>query len=781
MKDQSKTKQVLIQELASLRQRITELEQSESERKRVDDLLRLCSEILTNMVEGVHLARVDDCVIIYANPRFESMFGYDPGELIGKHVSIVNAPGVKSPEAVANGIIRSLEQTGVWNGEIHNIRKDGTTFWCYANVSKFKHPQYGEVWISVHQDITEHKQEEEKLKESEAAYRRLFENNLMAISQALPDGRLICVNMAYAKMYGYDGPDEMIAEVTDLGRQLYANPEDRKEVLRILAEKGVMEPREIPVVRRDGTRFYVLAAAKEIRDTSGKLVCFQATHVDVTERKKAEVAVRSERDNLDAIMRSSPVGLLVIDEQEFVVNANPAAERLFCRKLSDLKHRRCGDFIGCINRHEESAGCGLTQHCPACDLYRGVKSVLAGGHGVTNREMEAVVEIGERTAGIWLLFSVDALLLNGRRHAIVSLHDITDYKRLEAGLRESEERFRQVSLSITNIAYSCHRRPDGDFNIDWITGAVEPITGYSINEVRALGCWGQIVMEEDRHLFEKNVTALTPEAFGKCEFRLRRKDGLVRWVFSFSRCVMHPKDPATLFLYGALVDITDLKLKEAALRESEERFHAIADYTYYWENWYGPDGKLIWVNSAVHHLSGYLVNECLAMGDFPLPFIDEADHEKWSRHFAAAVHQESGNDIEFRIRHKDGVLKWVSVSYQPIYDSNGASMGHRSSIRDITERKQAEEEKRRMEERSRKVVEDIFRFIPEGVLVFSRKMELLRQNQAFRELLGRYARRLGFAEDELENLIVDKIKDAMGDKNIKEISISRKHETGEQT
>ena len=99
----------------------------------------------------------------------------------------------------------------------------------------------------------------------------------------------------------------------------------------------------------------------------------------------------------------------------------------------------------------------------------------------------------------------------------------------------------------------------------------------------------------------------------------------------------------------------------------------------------------------------------------------------------------------------------------------------------FTARKQAEEEKHRLEERSRKVVEDIFRFIPEGVLVFSRKMELLRQNQAFRELVSGYAGRLGFAEDELENLIIDKIKAGMVDKNIKEIRISRKHETGKQT
>lgn len=174
MKDQSKTKQVLIQELASLRERITELEQSESEHKRVDDVLRLDSEILANMLEGVHLARFDNSVIIYANPRFECMFGYAPGELIGKHVSIVNAPGEKSAEAVANEIIKSLKQAGAWNGEVRNIRKDGTSFWCYANVSTFKHPQFGEVWISVHQDITDRKQAEEALRREKPSTRTLL-------------------------------------------------------------------------------------------------------------------------------------------------------------------------------------------------------------------------------------------------------------------------------------------------------------------------------------------------------------------------------------------------------------------------------------------------------------------------------------------------------------------------------------------------------------------------------------------------------------------------------
>ena len=97
MKNQSKTKQELIRELTSLKERIAELEQYKSEHKLTDEETRLDSDILANMREGIQLTRVDDGVIAYTNRYFEVMFGYDPGELVGKHVSIVNAPSKKSP------------------------------------------------------------------------------------------------------------------------------------------------------------------------------------------------------------------------------------------------------------------------------------------------------------------------------------------------------------------------------------------------------------------------------------------------------------------------------------------------------------------------------------------------------------------------------------------------------------------------------------------------------------------------------------------------------------
>lgn len=123
------------------------------------------------------------------------------------------------------------------------------------------------------------------------------------------------------------------------------------------------------------------------------------------------------------------------------------------------------------------------------------------------------------------------------------------------------------------------------------------------------------------------------------------------------------------------------------LSKSEADFHAIADYTYSWENWHSPEGKLIWVNSSVERVTGYTPQECLAMEDFPLPIIYSEDADTARRELARSLRGGSGNDLELRIVRKNGELVWCSVSWQSIYNVEHAYLGVRSSIRDISERK----------------------------------------------------------------------------------------------
>ena len=139
-----------------------------TESKHREEELRFQNEIMTNMTEAVYLVRLEDNVIVYANSNFEQMFGYGWNELIGKHVSIINAPTKKSPEEIAKEIRDCIIENSLWSGEVNNIKKDGTSFWCYANVSVFDHSVFGKVFVSFHTDITGRKRAE---KLQDAIYR----------------------------------------------------------------------------------------------------------------------------------------------------------------------------------------------------------------------------------------------------------------------------------------------------------------------------------------------------------------------------------------------------------------------------------------------------------------------------------------------------------------------------------------------------------------------------------------------------------------------------------
>ncbi len=133
-----------------------------------------------------------------------------------------------------------------------------------------------------------------------------------------------------------------------------------------------------------------------------------------------------------------------------------------------------------------------------------------------------------------------------------------------------------------------------------------------------------------------------------------------------------------------------LESRIKALAESEAKFSAIADYSYDCELWISREGKLIWINTRVLDMFGYTPEECLATQDFPAPFIADTDVARTARQIRRALRGNSGQDYEFRAQRKDGTQFWAAADWRPIYDARGAYLGIRISIRDITQRKEAE-------------------------------------------------------------------------------------------
>ena len=126
------------------------------------------------------------------------------------------------------------------------------------------------------------------------------------------------------------------------------------------------------------------------------------------------------------------------------------------------------------------------------------------------------------------------------------------------------------------------------------------------------------------------------------------------------------------------------------LEDSEERFHAIADFTYDLELWLAPDGRLLWVNPAVQRMTGFSPEECLAMADFPLCQIPSNEREKARLKMQQALQGRAGAGYEFSILCKDSSELCLSANWQPIYDRHRNYLGLRASLRDVSALKQAE-------------------------------------------------------------------------------------------
>ncbi|MBO9999045.1 MAG: PAS domain S-box protein [Cyanobacteria bacterium SID2] len=158
--------------------------------------------------------------------------------------------------------------------------------------------QQGTATVLVGIDITERKHAEEALRIAEENYRSIFENALEGIFQSSPEGCYLSVNPAMAKIYGYDSPDEMIAEVTSIDRQIYVDDRDRVQFKQILQEQEKVKGLEYRVYRRDGTIVWVQEDTRVVADRNNRVLYYEGIVQDISERKVKEEELKRQLQEL---------------------------------------------------------------------------------------------------------------------------------------------------------------------------------------------------------------------------------------------------------------------------------------------------------------------------------------------------------------------------------------------------------------------------------------------------------------------------------------------------
>jgi|GEM_PF-2290770 len=401
-------------------------------------------------------------------------------------------------------------------------------------------------------------------------------------------------------------------------------------------------------------------------------------------RKKSEATLHQSKmqyDNLVSrlpigifIMRSTPKGLISYDYVNpmiaEVLNVKPGRTIKDSRDLFHMLHPE--DIEGFVQMNQDC----IQRKLPFSWLGRTyIKGDLRWIH------IESSPEFLEGGDTLW--------------HGMVM--DVTERKEAEDKLKESEDRYSTAFLT-SPYAILITKLSDGMI-ID-VNEAFVQMTGYTAAEACnrttvELDLWANI---NDRKQIISSLNEGTNVSAK--EILVRIKSGSVITCLFSARIIKLNNES---FLLSSVSDISDRKRMENALRTNEEKFKAIANYSASWEAWFNPQGQLIWMNSYAYELTGYTAEEYLAATDVLAMIFVPEDLALAQENFERAMQGISGNDFELRALHRSGSSIWLSISWRPIYDTKGSSIGFRTSSRDISKRKLVEQEVKNADENFREM------------------------------------------------------------------------------
>jgi len=280
-----------------------------TERKNADEALRSAHKQLFDIIDFLPDATLvigRDKRVVAWNRAIEDMTGIPKEEMIGKGDYAYAVPFYGERRPI---LIDLLFEMDVDIEERYDfIHKIGNTYfveifipgmyagkgaYLWASASKLLDSE-GKIIGAVEsiRDVTERKNAEARILESEEKYRGIFENAVEGIFQTTTDGHFISVNSALARMMGFDSTDQMMKTFTDIARHHYVIPEERMRYRKLLEEYGFVKGFEAEVYRKDGTKIWISISARAVFDKSGGLDHYEGTIVDITNRKETEATIQ---------------------------------------------------------------------------------------------------------------------------------------------------------------------------------------------------------------------------------------------------------------------------------------------------------------------------------------------------------------------------------------------------------------------------------------------------------------------------------------------------------
>jgi len=521
-------------------------------------------------------------------------------------------------------------------------------------------------------------------------------------------GRFIEVNSALVNIFGYSCQDEILKkDVADF----YLNPEDRIQLRQKLKEKGFVKNEELPLKKKDGTVIFCSVSAVAVKAGDGKIRFFDGVIEDITERWKAEEALRQSEAKFRNISEASPMGMHLYELQSqnrlVFIGANPAADRILGVDNSQ--------FIG---KTIENAFPPLAES----EVPTRYREAAAEG---TPWRTEQIIYEDDQIRGA---FEVYAFQTSPGRMAAMFL-DTTERIQAEAALKESQERYYAL------FDRSLHAVFVHDFSGKFLDAnrAALQMLEYTGDEILELD-FASLLDKRQLSRGLAGIQEIIETGFQKepAVYRLKTKSGGHIWVETEATLLYKGNKPFAI--QGIARNISTQKEAEEALRENEEKYRAIFEsfYDVYYRT--DRDGLVTIISPSVKIQAGYDPEEVIGhpVTDF---YLDPDERETFNLNL-----KQYGfvNDYELQLLAKDGRVIEVSASSKIVLGKNGKPLGVEGLLRDITDRKRAEAEIKASLKEKEVLLQEIHHRVKNNMQIISSLLNLQSSKVKDKKVVGMF-------------------------------------------
>ena len=636
-----------------------------SDRKQIELELQqqkdLRESIFDNSSDALFLVDPQSLLIIDCNRRAVELFEADSKYyLIGIEGRTLQKQSFSDEDM--EEIVVQMEEKGFWNKELEYISFKGNEFW--GNLAA-KPIQVGNQIIHLVRvtDITERKQAEISLRKNEARYRAIVQDQTEFISRFLPDGTILFVNEAYCRYFGVNASD-----VIGQNYQPVIFEPDRERVMQQVNSLSQENP--ITIIENrivvNGQLRWTQWINRILFDEQGNFIEYQSVGRDIQELKQAEALLSEEVSRSNALFESSRDGIVVLDQQGSVIRANTSFSRMLGYTLEEIANLRVIDWEAQLNQAAVQQKITET-------------SFLSQTFETRHRRQDGSIYDVE--------ISANPVNWGGEIVLLCICRDISDRKQAEDTLRRSEARYQNLVVAVPGVIYDYVVYPDGSERFVYISPRCRELLETEAELLyQDFSVFWRMVHPQDLPMIQQSKeSAIENQGRFLTEIRLILPSGQIKWLKLISRPMLEPQADGGRRWSGMMLDISDRKQAEQALRDSEERFRSAFENAGIGMVLVSLEGRFLKVNQAFCKMLGYCEAELLFKSFQEITHPDDLTLSL--KGFEQLVRgQVTTYQGEKRYIHASGSVIWALLTVSVIQDQDEGSLYFVAQVQDITER-----------------------------------------------------------------------------------------------